>query len=99
MKTDNTLSLWDCISLDAVQKGRFIHEDVAKDLLNRGLIEGDAPNYTISLGVAKATRQLQGYTKQKDLIKTKLNRWFCNILRMLDQMEPNVMASTNTSKM
>ena len=41
LKTNDTLSLWDCISLDAVQKGRTIHEDIAQDLLKRGLIEGD----------------------------------------------------------
>ena len=81
LKTNNTLSLWDCISLDAVQKGRFIHEDVAKDLLNRGLIEGDAPNYTISLGVAKATRQLQGYTKQKGLDKDKIKQMILQYLK------------------
>ena len=75
------MSLWDCISLDAVQKGRFIHEDVAKDLLNRGLIEGDAPNYTISLGVAKATRQLQGYTKQKGLDKDKIKQMVLQYLK------------------
>ena len=67
LKTNKSLTLWDCISLDAIQKGRTIHEDIAQDLLNRGLIEGEAPNYTISLGIAKATRQLQGYTKQKGL--------------------------------
>lgn len=53
LKMDNTLSLWDCISLDAVQKGRIIHEDVAKDLLKRGLIEGDSPHYNISLSWSK----------------------------------------------
>lgn len=53
LKTNDTLSLWDCISLDAVQKGRTIHEDIAQDLLKRGLIEGDAPHYSISLSIAK----------------------------------------------
>ena len=38
LKTNNTPSLWDCISLDAVQKGRLINEDAAKNLLCRGLI-------------------------------------------------------------
>ena len=56
-------------------------EDVAKDLLNRGLIEGDAPNYTISLGVAKATRQLQGYTKQKGLDKEKIKQMILQYLK------------------
>lgn len=65
LKTNDSLTLWDCISLDAVQKGRTIHEDVAQDLLNRGLIEGEAPNYTISLGIAK------GYSSTARLYQTK----------------------------
>lgn len=81
LKTNNSLTLWDCISLDAVQKGRTIHEDVAQDLLNRGLIEGEAPNYTISLGIAKATRQLQGYTRQKGLDKEKIKQMILQYLK------------------
>ena len=81
LKTNNSLTLWNCISLDAVQKGRTIHEDVAQDLLNRGLIEGEAPNYTISLGIAKATRQLQGYTRQKGLDKEKIKQMILQYLK------------------
>ena len=81
LNTDNSLTLWDCISLDAVQKGRTIHEDVAQNLLNRGLIEGEAPNYTISLGIAKATNQLQGYTKQKGLDKEKMKQMILQYLK------------------
>ena len=81
LKTNDSLTLWDCISLDAVQKGRTIHEDVAQDLLNRGLIEGEAPNYTISLGIAKATNQLQGYTKQKGLDKEKMKQMILQYLK------------------
>ena len=81
LKTNNSLTLWDCISLDAVQKGRTIHEDVAQDLLNRGLIEGEAPNYTISLGIAKATSQLQDYTKQKGLDKEKIKQMILQYLK------------------
>jgi len=81
LKTNDSLTLWDCISLDAVQKSRTIHEDVAQDLLNRGLIEGEAPNYTISLGIAKATRQLQGYTKQKGLDKEKIKQMILQYLK------------------
>ena len=81
LKTNDSLTLWDCISLDAVQKSRTIHEDVAQDLLNRGLIEGEAPNYTISLGIAKATRQLQGYTRQKGLDKEKIKQMILQYLK------------------
>ena len=81
LKTNKSLTLWDCISLDAIHKGRTIHEDIAQDLLNRGLIEGEAPNYTISLGIAKATRQLQGYTKQKGLDKEKIKQMILQYLK------------------
>lgn len=81
LKTNDSLTLWDCISLDAVQKGRTIHEDVAQNLLNRGLIEGETPNYTISLGIAKATNQLQGYTKQKGLDKEKMKQMILQYLK------------------
>ena len=81
LKTNDSLTLWDCISLDAVQKGRTIHDDVAQNLLNRGLIEGEAPNYTISLGIAKATNQLQGYTKQKGLDKEKMKQMILQYLK------------------
>ncbi len=81
LKTNKSLTLWDCISLDAIQKGRNIHEDIAQNLLSRGLIEGDAPNYTISLGIAKATRQLQDYTKQKGLDKEKIKQMVLQYLK------------------
>ena len=81
LKTNNTLSLWDCISLDAVQKGRLINECVAKDLLCRGLIEGEAPNYNISLGVAKNTHQLPSYTKTRGLDKEKLRQMILQYLK------------------
>lgn len=74
LKTNDTLSLWDYISLDAVQKGRDIHEDVAQDLLKRGLIEGEAPHYSISLSIAKNTNQLPSYTKTKGLDKERLRQ-------------------------
>lgn len=72
LKENDSLTLHDCISLDAVQKGHRIDDDVAQELLNRGLIEGEAPDYTISLGVAKASKQLPGYTKVKGLERDKI---------------------------
>ena len=81
LKTNDTLSLWDCISLDAVQKGRTIHGDVAQDLLKRGLIEGCPSNYCISLSVAKNTRQLPSYTKTKGLDKEKLRQMILQYLK------------------
>lgn len=40
---------------------------------DRGLIEGRKPNYTISLQVAKMTKQLGRYTKAKGLTAEKLH--------------------------
>ena len=74
LKDNNTLTLHDCISLDAIQKGHRIDDEIAQDLMKRGLIEGEAPNYTISLGVAKASKQLPGYTRVRGLERDKLKQ-------------------------
>ena len=74
LKDNNTLTLQDCISLDAIQKGHRIDEEIAQDLMKRGLIEGEAPNYTISLGVAKASKQLPSYTRVRGLERDKLKQ-------------------------
>lgn len=81
LKTDETLTLQDCIMLDAIQKGRTIHEDIAQNLLKRGLIEGEYPNYSISLGIAKVTHQLPTYTKTKGLDKEKLRQMILQYLK------------------
>lgn len=72
LKENKNLTLQDCISLDAIQKGHRIDDKIAQDLLKRGLIEGEAPDYTISLSVAKASKQLPGYTKVKGLERDKI---------------------------
>ncbi len=72
LKNNDSLTLWDCISLDAIQKGHRIDDEIAQDLFQRGLIEGESPNYTISLGVAKASRQLPQYTKVRGLERDKI---------------------------
>lgn len=80
LKDNDNLTLHDCISLDAIQKGHRIDDEIARDLLNRGLIEGEAPNYTISLGIAKASNQLPGYTKAKGLDKLRLKQMVLQLL-------------------
>lgn len=72
LKNNDSLTLHDCISLDAIQKGHRIEDEIAQDLLKRGLIEGEAPNYTISIGVAKASKQLPGYTRVRGLERDKI---------------------------
>ena len=72
LKENKTLTLQECIALDAVQKGHQISEETAKELLDKGLIEGESPNYQISLGVAKITHQLPEYTRVSGLERSKL---------------------------
>lgn len=72
LKNNDSLTLGDCISLDAIQKGHRIDETVAQDMIQRGLIEGEAPNYRISLTVAKKTKQLSGYTRVVGLKRDKI---------------------------
>lgn len=81
LKDNKNLTLQDCISLDAIQKGHRIDDKIAQDLLKRGLIEGEAPDYTISLSVAKASKQLPGYTKVKGLDKARLKQMVLQLLQ------------------
>lgn len=81
LKDNDNLTLHDCISLDAIQKGHRIDDEIAQGLLKRGLIEGESPNYTISLGVAKASRQLPQYTKAKGLDKARLKQMVLQLLQ------------------
>ncbi len=74
LKENKTLTLQECIALDAVQKGHQVNEDTAKELLDKGLIEGEYPNYQISLGVAKMTHQLPEYTRVSRLERSKLKQ-------------------------
>ncbi|MDD4821729.1 MAG: putative DNA binding domain-containing protein [Bacteroidales bacterium] len=74
LKENNSLTLEDCILLDAVQKGHRISEKDALALLDRGLLEGDSLEYSISLDLAKITRQLPEYTRNRGLDKAKLQQ-------------------------
>ena len=38
LKDNDTLPLHDCISLDTIQKGPRVDDEIAQDLLKRGLI-------------------------------------------------------------
>ena len=56
------------------KKRHQINEETAKELLNKGLIEGECPNYQISLGIAKMTHQLPEYTRVSGLERSKLKQ-------------------------
>ena len=74
LKENKDLSLEDCILLDAVQKGHRLSECDAKKLLERGLVEGEYPDLTISLSIARQTKQLPEYTKVKGLERDKIKQ-------------------------
>ena len=74
LKENKDLTLEDCILLDAVQKGHRLNESDAKNLLERGLVEGEYPGLTISLSIARQTKQLPEYTKVKGLERHKIKQ-------------------------
>jgi len=82
LKRETTLSLKECLWLDAVQKKRPITEEALNILRSKKLIEGRKPNFIISQVVAQKTKQVPEYTKQKGLDKKKL-------LTMLQQVVEN----------
>lgn len=67
LKNTPTLTLKDCILLDAVQKGRTIEPNEAAELLLRGLAEGTYPNIYIAEGIARQTGELGTYVKNRGL--------------------------------
>ena len=74
LKTNSSLSLKECLWLDAVQKHHPILKEAAKHLHKKGLIEGRAPHYTISLKVAKMTKQIGHYTKETGLAENSIQK-------------------------
>ena len=74
LKANNSLSLKECLWLDAVQKHHPITKEAAKHLHEKGLIEGRAPHYTISLKVAKMTKQIGHYTKENGLAENSIQK-------------------------
>ena len=81
LKENNTLTLEDCILLDAVQKGHRISKDNVLTLLDRGLLEGNLSEYSISLDIAKKTKQLPDYTRNRGLDKAKLQQMILQYLQ------------------
>lgn len=79
--SNKTLTLEDCILLDSVQKGRRISDENVIDLLNRGLLEGTVSEYSISLDIAKRTKQLLHYTRARGLDKAKLQQMILQYLQ------------------
>lgn len=86
LKEKDTLTMEDCILLDAVQKGHRISEEDVLNLLEKGFLEGDTSEYTISLDIAKSTKQLPAYTRNKGFERLKLQHM---ILQYLQNAAPH----------
>ncbi|MEW9606276.1 RNA-binding domain-containing protein [Bacteroides sp. L008] len=81
LKENDTLTLEDCILLDAVQKGHSISEENVIALITKGLLEGNTSEYSISLDIAKKTKQLPDYTRNRGLEKAKLQQMILQYLQ------------------
>lgn len=69
LKSNPTLSLMECLWLDAIRSHKPITKEAAKHLKERKLIEGRAPRYNIALSVARDVEQVGRYTKETGLSK------------------------------
>ena len=67
--------------MDAVQKGHRIPEKNVVVLFEKGLLEGDITDYRILIDVAKKTRQLPEYTRNKGLDKAKIQQMIIQYLQ------------------
>jgi ATP-dependent DNA helicase RecG len=67
LKQNESLTLEDCILLDAVQKHHGISEEDAKTLSAKGVIEGNYPEVYLSESVSRSTGQLGDYVKNRGM--------------------------------
>ncbi len=72
LKSDSTLSLMECLWLDAVRTHKPITQEAVKHLKSKNLIEGRAPRYNIALSVARNVQQVGRYTKETGLNRKAL---------------------------
>jgi ATP-dependent DNA helicase RecG len=85
LKENESLTLEDCILLDAVQKGHRISEEDAKSLFAKGLIEGSYPEIYLSETVSRSTGKLPEYVKNRGM---KLQYYKDLVLALLEK-SPN----------
>ena len=85
LKSDNKLTLKECIWLDAVQKHRPITKQAIAHLKERKLIEGRGSDLNISLGVARMTHQVGQYTKNKGLVFDTLKKLILQLAHNADE--------------
>lgn len=67
LRSDSSLSLMECLWLNAVRTHKPITKEAARHLKAKKLIEGKAPRYNIALSVAQKVQQVGKYTKDTGL--------------------------------
>lgn len=67
LATDDSLSLFEIMLLDKVQKKKTLTDEEYKLLKDRKLVEGRKTNYTISSSIAKLTNQQTDYMNLKGI--------------------------------
>lgn len=72
LKSNPTLSLMECLWLDAVRTHKPITKEAAQHLKDKKLIEGRSPRFNIALSVARNVQQVGLYTKETGLNKKAL---------------------------
>lgn len=72
LKSDSTLTLMECLWLDAVRTHKPITKEAIKHLKSKNLIEGRSPRYNIALSVARNVKQVGQYTKETGLNRKAL---------------------------
>lgn len=72
LKSDSSLTLMECLWLDAIRSHKPVSKEAIKHLKDKKLIEGRAPRYHIALSIAKKTQQVAHYTKETGLKKSVL---------------------------
>lgn len=87
LKENESLTLEDCILLDAVQKGHRISEEDAKSLFAKGLIEGSYPEIYLSETVSRSTGKLPEYVKNRGM---KLQYYKDLVLALLEKSPKGV---------
>lgn len=108
LKSDSSLSLMECLWLDAVRRHKPITKEAAKHLKDKNLIEGKAPRYNIALSVARKAQQVGHYTKETGLKKDAMIKFVLqlainagavgfrrsDVFELLEQSLPNQMSRT-----
>ncbi len=85
LKSDSSLSLMECLWLDAVRQHKPITKEAAKHLKERNLIEGKAPHYNIALSVAQKAQQVGHYTKETGLNKDAITKLVLQLAHNADK--------------